>query len=170
MTTRKTKTKVVKKKVVKKKSVPVGKGKSIKRVVAKKSPKKSAKSVTKGTAKKTVMKVAAPKKKLAKKIAVKKSPGRKIRGKAERVGLVSYANSGRGAETGGQSGDTQGLSGIAETDSESVKELLEEGQAFEAEVVGGVEGAPDADEGEVRTHEVPEDDVPDESGGEDAQK
>jgi hypothetical protein len=40
--------------------------------------------------------------------------------------------------------------------------LLEEGNAFEAEVVKGVEDVPDADEGEVRTHEVPEDDVPDE--------
>ena len=45
---------------------------------------------------------------------------------------------------------------------ESVDELLEEGNAFEAEVVDGVENAPDADEGEVRTHEVDEDDVPDE--------
>ena len=39
-------------------------------------------------------------------------------------------------------------------------ELLEEGNAFEAEVVKGVEDAPDADQGEVRTHELPEDDVP----------
>jgi len=46
--------------------------------------------------------------------------------------------------------------------SESVDELLEEGNAFEAEVVKGVQDVPDADEGEVRTHEVPEDDVPDE--------
>jgi len=41
-----------------------------------------------------------------------------------------------------------------------VEELVEEGQFFEAEVIGGVENAPDADEGEVRTKEVPEDDVP----------
>jgi len=40
--------------------------------------------------------------------------------------------------------------------------LLEEGQSFEAEVLNGIERASDADEGEVRTHEVPEDDVPDE--------
>jgi hypothetical protein len=33
--------------------------------------------------------------------------------------------------------------------------LLEQGNAFEAEVVTGVEDAEDADEGEVRTHEVP---------------
>ena len=45
--------------------------------------------------------------------------------------------------------------------SESVKELLEEGNALQAEAVRGVENA-DADEGEVKTHEVPEDDVPQE--------
>jgi hypothetical protein len=32
--------------------------------------------------------------------------------------------------------------------------------SFEAEVVKGVEDAEDSDEGEVRTHEVPQDDVP----------
>ena len=69
---------------------------------------------------------------------------------------------GLGADSGGQSGDLQGLSGSAEADSESVDELIEEGNAFEAEVVEGVESAPDADRGGVRTHEVPEDDVPDE--------
>jgi hypothetical protein len=46
--------------------------------------------------------------------------------------------------------------------SESVDELLEEGNAFEADVVTGVEDAGGADEREVRTHEVPEDDVPEE--------
>ena len=49
-----------------------------------------------------------------------------------------------------------------EADSESVVELLEEGQSFEAEVVRGVENAPDADVAEVTTTEVPEDDVPSE--------
>jgi hypothetical protein len=52
--------------------------------------------------------------------------------------------------SGGQSGDLQGLSSLAEADSESVGELLEEGQALEAEVVSGVENVPDADEGPVR--------------------
>jgi hypothetical protein len=69
---------------------------------------------------------------------------------------------GRGARTAGQSGDLQGLSEIADADSESVDELLEEGQSFEAAIVSGVEDAPDADEGPVRTREVPEDDVPEE--------
>jgi hypothetical protein len=38
--------------------------------------------------------------------------------------------------------------------------LMEEGNAFEADVVSGVEEADNADEQEVHTHEVPEDDVP----------
>ncbi|HET9836702.1 MAG TPA: hypothetical protein VFR84_00610 [Candidatus Angelobacter sp.] len=69
---------------------------------------------------------------------------------------------GLGAESGGQSGDTQDLSRRAYDDSESVEELLEEGQYAEAEAVSGVENAPDADQGEVRTRETPEDDVPQE--------
>lgn len=67
-----------------------------------------------------------------------------------------------GPESAGQSGDTQGLSNVAEADSESVEELVEEGQFFEAAVVSGVEKAPDADEGPVKTREVRDDDVPDE--------
>jgi hypothetical protein len=39
------------------------------------------------------------------------------------------------------------LSNVAGADSESVDELLEEGNAFEAEVVKGVEDAGDADGG-----------------------
>lgn len=67
-----------------------------------------------------------------------------------------------GPGSAGQSGDTQGLSDVAEAGSESVQELVEEGQSFEAEVIEGVEDAPDPDVAEVHTHEVPEDDVPDE--------
>jgi len=62
----------------------------------------------------------------------------------------------------GQSGDLQGLSNRPTANSESVDELLEAGNAFEAEAVEGVESALDADQGEVKTHEVPEDDVPQE--------
>jgi hypothetical protein len=54
------------------------------------------------------------------------------------------------------------LSGVAGADSESVDELVEEGNAFEADVVSGVEEAGNAEGKELRTHEVPEDDVPDE--------
>ncbi len=67
---------------------------------------------------------------------------------------------GLGEAAAGQAGDTQGLARSGGADSESVEELAEEGQAFEAEVVSGVEDALDPDQGEVRTKEVPEDDVP----------
>jgi hypothetical protein len=62
----------------------------------------------------------------------------------------------------GQSGDLQGISNRPTASSESVEELLEEGNALEAEAVQGVENALDADREEVETHEVPEDDVPQE--------
>jgi len=59
-----------------------------------------------------------------------------------------------------QAGDFQGLPGSEEADSESVRELAEEGQDFEAEIIDAVENAPDPDVAEVTTREVPEDDVP----------
>ena len=62
--------------------------------------------------------------------------------------------------SGRQSGDLQGLSRVEGADSQSVDELLEEGNAFEAAAVQGVEDAEEADESEVHTHEVLEDDVP----------
>jgi uncharacterized protein YbjQ (UPF0145 family) len=60
------------------------------------------------------------------------------------------------------SGDLQALSNQATANSESVEELLKEGNALEAEAVQGVENALDADQGEVQTREVLEDDVPQE--------
>jgi hypothetical protein len=66
------------------------------------------------------------------------------------------------SRSGSQAGSLEGLSDAAEADSESVDELLEEGNAYEAEVIKGVEDAPDADQSDVKTHEVPEDDVPEE--------
>jgi N utilization substance protein A len=65
-----------------------------------------------------------------------------------------------GPDSAGQSGDTQGLSDIEDVDSESVRELLEEGQSFEAEAIMGVENAPDADVSEVHLKQFREDDVP----------
>ena len=65
-----------------------------------------------------------------------------------------------GPDAAGQSGDLQQLSDVAEADSESVEELVEEGNAFEADAVQGVEDAKPPDISEVRTREVPEDDVP----------
>jgi hypothetical protein len=129
-------------------------------------------------AEKTASKKTAPKKAAlrtkptAKKVAGKKTrtkiargkpvsaPGKRVRGKSEIVDTVTFEPAGLGARSGGQSGDLQGLSNAGRANSESVDELLEEGNSFEAEVVKGVEDAGDADEGEVHTHEVPEDDVP----------
>ena len=74
---------------------------------------------------------------------------------------------GLGPEGGGQSGDTEGLSRLELADSESVEELVEEGQAYEAGIVEGVENVPDADKGGVRTRQVREDDVPEEYQDED---
>jgi len=88
------------------------------------------------------------------------APKKRTRGKSEIVDTVTFEPVGLGARSGGQSGDLQGLSNAGRANSESVDELLEEGNSFEAEVVKGVEDAGDADEGEVHTHEVPEDDVP----------
>lgn len=113
----------------------------------KKSTKKRAKSKTTASRKKSTKKGAGK----ARSLARKKKPG------AYRATSRRQA-----ASAGGQSGDLQGLSRRELADSESVDELLEEGNAFEAGVVAGVQKADDTDEQEVRTHEVPEDDVPDE--------
>jgi hypothetical protein len=134
------------------------------RKVTGKKVKRSKKAVKGKLAKKS----ASPKKKLAKKTAPKKKAAgkskraakKRVRGKSQTVDTVGYTPEGLGARSGGQSGDLQGLSNLAGANSESVDELLEEGNAFEAEVVRGVQDASDADEGEVHTHEVPEDDVP----------
>jgi uncharacterized protein YdeI (YjbR/CyaY-like superfamily) len=73
------------------------------------------------------------------------------------------SSSGReGAGVARQSGDLQGLSRAEQANSESVDELVEEGNIFEAGAVAGVEEADNQDTREVHSHEVPEDDVPDE--------
>jgi hypothetical protein len=87
---------------------------------------------------------------------------RRRRGEADRSFEPPPDARGLGGESAGQSGDTEGLSRAELADSESVEELVEEGQAFEAGVISGVENAPDADKGGVRTRQVPEDDVPQE--------
>src|SRR5688572_12549352 len=67
----------------------------------------------------------------------------------------------------GQSGDVQGVSRKQVVDSESVEELLEEGQTYEAEAVSGVEDALDPDLSEGETHAVLVDDVHDDYDDED---
>src|SRR5581483_2718182 len=141
----------------KKKSVSKKKPTQKKKLVAKKKPaKKKAALKKRALARKKTAKPA----KSAKKKSSSRRTGRATSRTRETASLESRR--GLGAESGGQSGDTQGLFRREHSDSESVEELMEEGQYLEAEAVGGVEDAPDADEGEVRTREVPEDDVPEE--------
>jgi hypothetical protein len=83
-----------------------------------------------------------------------------VRRKSQSVETVSLEPKGPGTRAGVGSGDLQGISILENVDSESAEELLEEGQAFEAGIISGVEDAPDADKSEVTTHEVPQDDVP----------
>src|SRR5438132_212502 len=130
--------------------------------------------------KKLAMKSEGPKKKLAKKKVAQKRAAvetkavskktigaktvsalkKRVREKSQSVDTVAFSPEGPGTRSGRQSGDLQGLSSVEGAESESVDELLEEGNAFEADVVKGVEDAENANEKEVRTHEVPEDDVP----------
>jgi len=137
----------------------------------KKTVKKNLANKKRGTPKKKLAK----KKPALKKAAVKttKARGKKttgaktptalrtrVRGKSQSVDTEAFAPEALRERSGGQSGDLQGLSNIEGADSESVAELIEEGNAFEADAVTGVEHAGDTDEKEVHTHEVPQDDVP----------
>jgi hypothetical protein len=119
--------------------------------------KRSKKLTTKNPAPKKTQKRKAQKKKAPKKKAAAKKQSRK---KSTRVRELAYPSERRASSMDEQSGDLQGLSRHESADSESVDELIEEGNAFEADVVAGVESADNADEQEVHTHEVPEDDVP----------
>jgi hypothetical protein len=70
---------------------------------------------------------------------------------------ISVSDGYRVAVTSGQlSADAQGLSQRDVDDSESVEELVEEGQDLAGELVQGVENAPPADQGDVKTHAPPE--------------
>lgn len=133
------------------------KKKQVKKAKQKAAPRKAKKPV-----KKKVKKAKSAPKPALKKISKQKTSTKPPRGKASSVELAGYQRKGLGSITGGQSGDIQGLSGRSSVDSESVTELLEEGQTFEAEAVSGVENAADPDVSEVITHQFPEDDVPEE--------
>ena len=89
-----------------------------------------------------------------------RSSGRKQRTSENKSPEVGFEFRGPRPQRSSQSGDSQGLSRRQGADSESVEELIEEGNAFEADAVSGVEDAGEHEEEEVHTHEVPEDDVP----------
>jgi hypothetical protein len=139
------KKKVKKKKPAAKKMRPAKKAK--KKAVVKSKPAKSRKVVAR----------AKPKAKPKAKPARRAPRGTPVEGE-----VTAFERRGLGPRTGGQSGDTQGIGARPGVDSESVEELLEEGQSYEAEVVDGVENAPEPDQGEVRTRQFKEDDVPEE--------
>jgi hypothetical protein len=149
------------------------KHKKLKKITAKK-----ARSAGKTARTRVPKKRAAPRKLAEKKPARKKAVKTKVLGKSkaarkttggarkrapgtnQNLDADAFRTQGMRSRSAGQSGDLQGLSNVEGADSESVDELIEEGNAFEADVVSGVEDASDADEKEVHTHEVPEDDVP----------
>jgi hypothetical protein len=87
---------------------------------------------------------------------------RPVRRRSRIAEADSFSAQEAAARSAGQAGDLQGLSDIEAADSESADELLEEGHAFEAGIVAGVEAAERATPSEVHTHEVLEDDVPEE--------
>ena len=149
------------KKKAKKKQTASGKAASNKVAPMKKTVKK--KLATKGQVpKKQSASKAAPKEAAVKAVGKKpKSTRRKpVSSRSQTAETAAFLPKGPAAHSGGQSGDLQGLSSVEVADSESVLELLEEGNAFEAAVVAGVENA--GNPREVRTHEVLEDDVPEE--------
>jgi hypothetical protein len=137
---------------------------------SKKANKKRSKSAAKP--RKSTAKSRAPKKSAKKKTGRRSISSRPSVAKKKRSRLASELERERelrdkgferaAARSSRQSGDLQGLFREEEADSESVDELVEEGNAFEAGAVAGVEEADDSDEREVHAHEVPEDDVPEE--------
>ena len=140
------------------------KGKPLKQTVKKNLAKKRGTPKKKLAKKKLALKKAMVKtKNLGQKTTGARTPialGERVRGKSQSVDTETFAPEAMREKPGGQSGDLQGLSNIEGADSESVAELIEEGNAFEADAVAGVEHAGDTDRKEVRTHEVPQDDVP----------
>lgn len=76
---------------------------------------------------------------------------------------------GLGPNSAGQSGDTQGISSLAGSSSESVEELMEEGQHREAGILEGIENSLEGDDDPyvLPSKEFPEDDIPLEEEDED---
>jgi len=134
----------------------------------KKSPKsrvKNAKRVKKAASSRLAAKPSRTKRAAKKKQAKKKAAKSRVahsRGSQLRDTQFESVPGQTNSISGRQSGDLEGLSRAEQADSESVDELVEEGNVAEAGAVAGVEEADSADEREVHTHEVPEDDVPEE--------
>lgn len=152
-----------KKKNVRLKKTAAKNGGPVKKTVRKKPAKKKAPPKRELAKKKPVLrKKAAKTKALGRKATSAKATGasKERPGESQNFDTGAFEVQGLRSRSAGQSGDLQGLSNVERADSESVDELIQEGNTFEADVVAGVESAGDVDEKEVRTHEVPEDDVP----------
>src|SRR5262249_23265659 len=89
----------------------------------------------------------APKRKVARKPVARRGAARQqqIVFGSQSVETVKLKRPARVAAAGAGGGDFGGASVVENVDSESADELLEEGQAFEAGIVSGVENAPDPD-------------------------
>ena len=135
-----------------------------KRAVPKKTGKKkaSAKKKSAASAKVTAKAKAGARKKAAKRAKRGTRAVPTIQQGSQSVETVQLRPRRMAARAGAGGGDFGGVSVVEGPDSESADELLEEGQAFEAGIISGVERAGNADESEVVTHEVPQDDVPEE--------
>jgi len=133
-------------------------------VAKKKSKKTPAKKVrrAKPTPKKSAKKKSSKRKVASKKVSASRPRRSQTRASPKKKNPFPTFLGSRRTQTLSGDADSQGLSTDERADSESVSELLEEGNAFEAGVLSGVERADDADEKEVRTREFPEDDVPEE--------
>jgi hypothetical protein len=78
---------------------------------------------------------------------------RKFRNDEIQMGELGSEPEEEASDTAGQSGDAQGLSQVPDADEESVGELAETDQAFEAEAIEGLEDAADHPEEPVHTRE-----------------
>jgi hypothetical protein len=141
-----------------KKSAPKAK------LTAKKKPVVQAKAVAKskpvGNATAVPKRAAVVKVKAAPKKKARRLPVATAQVGSQDVETVQAKPRARVARAGAGGGDFGGASLVEGADSESVNELLEEGQSYEAGIVRGVEEADEEIEQEVHTHEVPQDDVP----------
>jgi hypothetical protein len=146
--------------MAKKKAASTKKSKAVSRRV---TPKAKASANAKKVA---VKRKSSATKNAAAKIKVSSKKKARVRASAvqgsQDVEIVHLKPKSRVARAGAGTGDLQGISIVEDVDSESPDELLEEGQSFEAGIVKGVEDAGDAEESEVITHEVLQDDVPQE--------
>src|SRR2546430_4521763 len=151
------------KKLTKPKGSAGKRGKLLKKTVKKNLAKKRGTPKKKLAKKRPALKKAAVKTKaFGKKTTGARTPTAlrtRVRGKSQSVDTEAFAPEALRERSGGQSGDLQGLSNIEGADSESVAELMEEGNAFEADAVAGGGQAGGTDPKEIRTPEGPPGDV-----------